>query len=68
MVNFYIVHALGQNLANSESCPILRLLLEAQMSNFRDLCVKKPYGKLSIVMKCPYKFDESENVHRVKCP
>ena len=26
MVNFYIVNALGQNLANSESCPILRLL------------------------------------------
>ena len=26
MVNFYIVSALGQNLANSESCPILRLL------------------------------------------
>ena len=25
MVNFYIVNALGQNLANSESCPILRL-------------------------------------------
>ena len=25
-VNFYIVNALGQNLANSESCPILRLL------------------------------------------
>ena len=32
------------------------------------LCVKKAYVKLSIVMKCPYKFDESENVHRVKCP
>ena len=26
MANFYIVNALGQNLANSESCPILRLL------------------------------------------
>ena len=26
MVNFYIVNALDQNLANSESCPILRLL------------------------------------------
>jgi hypothetical protein len=26
MVNLYIVNALGQNLANSESCPILRLL------------------------------------------
>ena len=26
MVNFYIVNALGQNLANSESCTILRLL------------------------------------------
>ena len=26
MVNFYIVNALGQNLANSESCPILKLL------------------------------------------
>ena len=26
MVNFYIVNALGQNLANSESCPILWLL------------------------------------------
>ena len=26
MVTFYIVNALGQNLANSESCPILRLL------------------------------------------
>ena len=26
MVNFYIVNALGQNLANSESCLILRLL------------------------------------------
>ena len=26
MVNFYIINALGQNLANSESCPILRLL------------------------------------------
>ena len=26
MVNFYIVNALGPNLANSESCPILRLL------------------------------------------
>ena len=26
MVNFYIVNALGQNLANLESCPILRLL------------------------------------------
>ena len=26
MVNFYIVNALGQNSANSESCPILRLL------------------------------------------
>ena len=26
MVNFYNVHALAQNLANSESCPILRLL------------------------------------------
>ena len=26
MVNFYIANALGQNLANSESCPILRLL------------------------------------------
>ena len=26
MVNFYIVNALGQNLENSESCPILRLL------------------------------------------
>ena len=26
LVNFYIVNALGQNLANSESCPILRLL------------------------------------------
>ena len=25
MVNFYIVNAQGQNLANSESCPILRL-------------------------------------------
>jgi hypothetical protein len=25
MANFYIVNALGQNLANSESCPILRL-------------------------------------------
>ena len=25
MVNFYIANALGQNLANSESCPILRL-------------------------------------------
>jgi hypothetical protein len=25
MVNFYIVNALGQNLANSESWPILRL-------------------------------------------
>ena len=25
MVNFYIVNALGQNLANPESCPILRL-------------------------------------------
>ena len=25
MVNFYIVNALGPNLANSESCPILRL-------------------------------------------
>ena len=25
MVNFYIVNALGQNLANSETCPILRL-------------------------------------------
>ena len=26
MANFYIVNALGQNLANSKSCPILRLL------------------------------------------
>ena len=26
MANFYIINALGQNLANSESCPILRLL------------------------------------------
>ena len=26
MVNFYIVNALGQNIANSESGPILRLL------------------------------------------
>ena len=25
MVNFFIVNVLGQNLANSESCPILRL-------------------------------------------
>ena len=25
-VNFYIANALGQNLANSESCPTLRLL------------------------------------------
>ena len=37
-----------------------------KMAIFDDLCVKNPYGKLSIVMKCPYKFDESENVHRVK--
>ena len=33
MVNFYIVNALGQNLANSESCPILRLLKEAKICN-----------------------------------
>ena len=26
MVNLYIVNALGQNLPNSESCPILRML------------------------------------------
>ena len=26
MVNFYIANALGQNLVNSESCPILRFL------------------------------------------
>ena len=26
MIKFYIVNALGQNLANSEPCPILRLL------------------------------------------
>ena len=26
MTIFYIINALGQNLANSESCPILRLL------------------------------------------
>ena len=26
LVNFYIVNALGQNLANAESCSILRLL------------------------------------------
>ena len=34
IVNFYIVNALGQNLANSESCPILRLLSEAKICNF----------------------------------
>ena len=27
MVNFYIVNALGQNLANSESCPMSAVLL-----------------------------------------
>ena len=42
--------------------------IKLNLSKIEDLCVKKPYGKLSIVMKCPYKFDESENVHRVKCP
>ena len=26
VINFYIINALGQNLANSEFCPILRLL------------------------------------------
>jgi hypothetical protein len=35
MVNFYNINALGQNLANSESCPILRLLQEAKICNFR---------------------------------
>jgi hypothetical protein len=35
MVNFYIINALGQNLANSESCSILRLLQEAKICNFR---------------------------------
>ena len=33
-VNFYIVNALGQKLANSESCPILGLLQEAKICNF----------------------------------
>ena len=35
MVNFYIFNVLGQNLANSESCPILRLLQEAKICTFR---------------------------------
>ena len=43
-----------------------RKSLKDQKSCDKDLRVKNPYGKLSIVMKCPYKFDESENVHRVK--
>ena len=34
MVNFYIVNTLGQNLAISESCPILRLLYEAKICHF----------------------------------
>ena len=37
LVNFYIVKALGQNLANSESCPILRLQFQVicqQMAMF----------------------------------
>ena len=34
MVNFYIVNALGQNLANSESYPILRLLKEDKICTF----------------------------------
>ena len=40
MVNLDIANALGQNLANSESCPILRLLYVAKICNFRKI-VKK---------------------------
>ena len=36
MVNFYIVNALGQNLANSEPCPILR----GQNLSFQVICQK----------------------------
>ena len=35
IVNFYVVNALGQNLASSESYAILRLLYEAKICNFR---------------------------------
>ena len=34
-VNFYIFNVPGQNFANSESCPILRLLQEAKICTFR---------------------------------
>ena len=40
MANFYIVNALGQNLANSESYPILRLLYEAKICNFREFVIE----------------------------
>ena len=36
MVNFYIANALGQNLANSESCPILR----GKNLSFQVICQK----------------------------
>ena len=35
MVNFYIVNALGQNLANSESRPILRLAKSVISGKFK---------------------------------
>ena len=62
LANIWVDKQLKEKFAKNE-CKIVSTLC-----NIKDLCVKKPYGKLSIVMKCPYKFDESENVHRVKCP
>ena len=43
MVNLDIANALGQNLANSESYPILRLLQEDKICNFRQFVKKWLY-------------------------
>ena len=42
MVNFYSIKALGQNVINSESYFILRLLQEAKICNFKEFIKKWP--------------------------
>ena len=47
MVNLDIANALGLNLANSESCPILRLLQESKNCFLGNLSKKAVFEQLN---------------------
>ena len=51
MVNFYIVNVLGQNFANSESCPILRLLKDAFQIYYAKDLLRRRIRKIDIFNK-----------------